>query len=138
MSKDAHSENKTLLKQVLNWIPAALAVAMIAGESTATMSANNTSRWLLPLWTYLFGPLAPRGGISPITSFGRRVTLSATERSASASSTVGEQRWRPLAASFARFGNGPPSWQFPRRLSSHARMKSTKAFCPAEPAHPSM
>jgi VanZ family protein len=28
-------------------------------ESTATMSAENTSRWLLPLWIKLFGPISP-------------------------------------------------------------------------------
>jgi VanZ family protein len=32
---------------------------MIACESTATMSAENTSRWLLPLWVHLFGPITP-------------------------------------------------------------------------------
>jgi VanZ family protein len=47
-----------MLKRVLNWIPAALSVAMIAGESTATMSANNTSHWLLPIWIRLFGPIS--------------------------------------------------------------------------------
>ena len=48
----------TTLKKILNWIPAVLAVLMIAGESTATMSASNTSRWLLPLWVHLFGPIS--------------------------------------------------------------------------------
>jgi len=48
----------TTLKKILNWIPAVLAVAMIAVESTATMSASNTSRWLLPLWVHLFGPIS--------------------------------------------------------------------------------
>lgn len=43
------------LKRILNWLPAMLAVLMIAGESTATMSAANTSRWLLPIWVHLFG-----------------------------------------------------------------------------------
>lgn len=46
-------------KWLLNWAPAALAVAMIACESTATMSANDTSRWLLPLWKFFFGPITP-------------------------------------------------------------------------------
>src|SRR5271156_3200097 len=46
------------LRKILNWIPAALAVAMIAGESTATMSADNTSHWLLPFWVRLFGPIS--------------------------------------------------------------------------------
>ncbi|HEY4047461.1 MAG TPA: VanZ family protein [Acidobacteriaceae bacterium] len=41
----------------MHWIPAALAVAMIAVESTATMSADNTSHWLLPIWVHLFGPI---------------------------------------------------------------------------------
>jgi VanZ family protein len=44
--------------RLLNWVPAALAVAMIACESTATMSAANTSRWLLPIWVHLFGPIS--------------------------------------------------------------------------------
>jgi VanZ family protein len=46
------------LEPILNWIPALLSVAMIAGESTATMSADNTSNWLYPLWTWLFGPIS--------------------------------------------------------------------------------
>lgn len=46
------------LRRALNWLPAALAVAMIAFESTATMSASNTSRWLLPIWVHLFGPIS--------------------------------------------------------------------------------
>lgn len=44
----------------LHWLPAALAVLMIALESTVFMSANNTSRWLLPVWERLFGPITPR------------------------------------------------------------------------------
>jgi VanZ family protein len=31
---------------------------VIAAESTATMSAENTSRWLYPLWVRLFGPIS--------------------------------------------------------------------------------
>lgn len=46
------------LKKILDWVPAALAVAMIAGESTAAMSADNTSHWLLPFWVRLFGPIS--------------------------------------------------------------------------------
>lgn len=45
------------LRALLHWLPAALAVLVIAIESTAFMSANNTSRWLLPLWERLFGPI---------------------------------------------------------------------------------
>jgi VanZ family protein len=48
------------LRLVLHWIPAALGVAMIAAESTATMSAANTSRWLLPIWIRFFGPISAR------------------------------------------------------------------------------
>ena len=44
--------------RVLDWLPAALSVAVIVAESTATMSAENTSRWLYPLWVHLFGPIA--------------------------------------------------------------------------------
>jgi VanZ family protein len=51
------SEGRGIPRWLLNWAPAALAIAMIAGESTATMSASDTSRWLLPIWVYLFGPI---------------------------------------------------------------------------------
>jgi len=47
-----------MLRRILNWVPAALALAMIAGESTATMSSDNTRHWLLPLWVHLFGPIS--------------------------------------------------------------------------------
>lgn len=43
-----------------HWIPAFLAVLVIAFESTVFMSANNTSRWLLPVWERLFGPVTPK------------------------------------------------------------------------------
>ena len=46
------------LKYILNWLPAFLSVAMIAGESSATMSAENTSHWLFPFWVRLFGPIS--------------------------------------------------------------------------------
>jgi VanZ family protein len=46
------------LQLVLHWIPALLGVAMIAVESTSTMSAENTSRWLYPWWTSLFGSIS--------------------------------------------------------------------------------
>jgi len=46
------------LQRLLDWLPAALAVTMICAESTATMSAANTSRWLLPVWVHLFGPIS--------------------------------------------------------------------------------
>jgi VanZ family protein len=32
---------------------------MIGLESTATMSANNTSQWLYPYWVRFFGPISP-------------------------------------------------------------------------------
>jgi VanZ family protein len=44
---------------LLHWIPALIGIAVIVCESTATMSAANTSRWLLPLWVKLFGPISP-------------------------------------------------------------------------------
>jgi len=47
------------LRNVLHWVPAAIAVAVIAFESSATMSADNTSRWLLPFWVHFFGPISP-------------------------------------------------------------------------------
>ena len=47
------------LRNLSPWTPAALAVIVIAIESTATMSAENTSRWLLPIWVHLFGSIAP-------------------------------------------------------------------------------
>lgn len=36
-----------------------IGVVVILIESTGTMSAANTSRWLLPIWTKLFGPVTP-------------------------------------------------------------------------------
>lgn len=36
-----------------------IAIAVIITESTEMMSASNTSRWLLPLWIKLFGPITP-------------------------------------------------------------------------------
>lgn len=44
---------------LLHWIPAVIAIAVIITESTEMMSASNTSRWLLPLWIKLFGPITP-------------------------------------------------------------------------------
>ena len=43
----------------LHWIPALIGIGIIVAESTATMSSENTSRWLLPLWVKLFGPISP-------------------------------------------------------------------------------
>lgn len=62
LSSDASSRSGAVkrssrLRYVLNWLPAAFAVAVIAFESTATMSAANTSQWLLPIWVHLFGPI---------------------------------------------------------------------------------
>lgn len=48
------------LLNIGHWVPAALAVLVIGFESTIFMSANNTSRWLLPIWEYLFGPITPK------------------------------------------------------------------------------
>jgi len=47
------------LRLFLHWIPALAGITVILVESTATMSAANTSRWLLPLWVKLFGPVSP-------------------------------------------------------------------------------
>jgi VanZ family protein len=46
------------LRLILDWLPAALSVLMIVLESTATMSASNTSQWLYPFWVRLFGPIS--------------------------------------------------------------------------------
>ena len=48
------------VRLVLDWVPALLSVVVICLESTATMSAENTSRWLYPLWVHFFGPLTPQ------------------------------------------------------------------------------
>ena len=37
------------------WLPVVVAVLLIAGESTDTMSANHTSGWLRPLFERVFG-----------------------------------------------------------------------------------
>jgi VanZ family protein len=52
------STSSSTREWLLNWIPAALSVLMIAFESTASMSSDNTSRWLLPVWVRLFGPIS--------------------------------------------------------------------------------
>ena len=44
------------LRAALDWVPALLSVLVIALESTATMSAQNTSHWLYPVWVHFFGP----------------------------------------------------------------------------------
>lgn len=44
---------------LLHWVPALLGIGVILVESTAALSAANTSRWLLPLWVKLFGPISP-------------------------------------------------------------------------------
>jgi VanZ family protein len=44
------------LRAALDWVPALLSVLVIALESTATMSAQNTSHWLYPIWVHFFGP----------------------------------------------------------------------------------
>lgn len=36
-----------------------IGIVVILIESTGSMSAANTSRWLLPIWTKLFGPVTP-------------------------------------------------------------------------------
>jgi VanZ family protein len=46
------------LRPILDWVPAALSVLMIVLESTATMSAKNTSEWLYPYWVRIFGPIS--------------------------------------------------------------------------------
>jgi VanZ family protein len=43
---------------LLHWIPALAGIGVILVESTAAMSAANTSRWLLPVWEKLFGPIS--------------------------------------------------------------------------------
>lgn len=44
---------------LLHWVPALIGVAVILMESTAAMGAANTSRWLLPIWERMFGPVTP-------------------------------------------------------------------------------
>jgi VanZ family protein len=46
------------LHLVLDWVPAVLSVLMITIESSAPMSAENTSHWLYPLWVSLFGAMS--------------------------------------------------------------------------------
>jgi VanZ family protein len=47
------------LRLFFHWIPALFGIAVIVCESTAMMSSDHTSRWLLPLWIKLFGPITP-------------------------------------------------------------------------------
>lgn len=51
--------HKPRVRLYLHWIPALIGIGIIMAESTATMSAENTSRWLLPFWIKLFGPISP-------------------------------------------------------------------------------
>ena len=51
------SGRRSLRHFVSDWLPAALSIVVIALESTATMSADNTSQWLYPLWVKLIGPI---------------------------------------------------------------------------------
>jgi VanZ family protein len=52
------SRRHPILQGILDWLPASLSVLMIVLESTATMSASNTSQWLYPFWVKLFGPIS--------------------------------------------------------------------------------
>ena len=54
--RSVHNRRTRLL---LHWIPALIGIAIILVESTAMMSSEHTSRWLLPLWIKLFGPVSP-------------------------------------------------------------------------------
>lgn len=47
------------LRLFLHWIPALVGISIILVESTAMMSSDHTSRFLLPLWIKLFGPITP-------------------------------------------------------------------------------
>jgi VanZ family protein len=47
------------MRLFVHWIPALIGIAVIVTESTAMMSSENTSHWLLPLWIRLFGPISP-------------------------------------------------------------------------------
>jgi VanZ family protein len=58
MGSLTYSSRHPVLQRILDWLPAALSVLMIVLESTATMSASNTSQWLYPLWVKLFGPIS--------------------------------------------------------------------------------
>jgi VanZ family protein len=42
---------------VLTWLPVALGIVMIMCESTETFGGNHTSRWLRPIFQWLFGPI---------------------------------------------------------------------------------
>jgi VanZ family protein len=59
MTNMDHFRLHPVVHRILDWVPAALSVLMIALESTSTMSAANTSRWLYPLWVHLFGTPTP-------------------------------------------------------------------------------
>jgi VanZ family protein len=58
MGSFTFSSRHPVLQRILDWLPAALSVLMIVLESTATMSASNTSQWLYPFWVKLFGPVS--------------------------------------------------------------------------------
>jgi hypothetical protein len=69
------SSRSAKISRVLDWLPAALSVGMIAVESTSTMSADNTSRWLYPLWVRAcWDRLVRRTGTNCTTSSVRQAT----------------------------------------------------------------
>ena len=42
---------------IWTWLPVALGIVMIMIESTETFGGNHTSRWLRPIFQWLFGPI---------------------------------------------------------------------------------
>jgi VanZ family protein len=58
MGSMPYGGSRPVLHRILDWLPAVLSVVMIVLESTATMSAANTSHWLYPYWVKFFGPLS--------------------------------------------------------------------------------
>jgi VanZ family protein len=51
-------EDADLLWWLKVWVPVAVAIAVIAVESTNTFSAQNTSSWLRPIFQRWFGPIS--------------------------------------------------------------------------------
>lgn len=51
-------QRSSWLRWLLYWLPAIVAVVVIGFESTSTMSAANTSRWIRPILVSVFGPIS--------------------------------------------------------------------------------
>ena len=104
---------------------------MIALESTATMSSDNTSRWLYPLWVHLFGPISPARWAVVHHLIRKTGHFVGYGEFSSLSSMVGGRRFTESRSNIGRSGGGLPFWPCFAPWWSPVSMKPSKF--PAEP-----